>query len=123
MSLIHHHQAFERHEKPSKIGLTFLVREPSTASIPFLLCSIHVQPFEGTLNEVVYYLKIFASMQAVIRSTNKPHFEVVYVHSLFLYVDPVSLLVGAWASVSPPTFAKHIHDLHLHAEIRHNCFG
>ena len=80
-------------------------REPSSYSIPFLPCSIHVQPFKGTPNEVVYYLKIFASVKAVIRSTNKPHFEVVYSHSLYLCVDLVSLLVGAWVSKSPPTFA------------------
>jgi len=105
MSLIHHHQAFERSEKPSKIGLTFLVRKPSSDSIHFLLCSIHAQPFEGTSNEVVYYQKIFASVKAAIRSTNKPHFEVVYSHSLYLCVDLVSLPAGP-------------HDLHLHAEIR-----
>ena len=107
MSLIHHHQAFERSEKPSKIGLTFLAGEPSTASIPFLLCSIHVQPFEGTLNEAVYYLKISASVKAAIRSTISLilRLSTIIPFTSMLTLFPYQLVLGY------PSLLPHLHSI------------
>ena len=91
----------------------FLAKEHSSDSISFPISSIHVQPCEGTLNEVDYYLNVFACNEAVTRSTNETHFKVVYSHSLYLCPILFSFPFHVRVSESPPTYLhKHIRDLH-----------
>ena len=112
LSLIHH-QAFERSENLTKFDISFLDKEASSDSIFLPISSIHVQPFEGTLNETDYFLKTF-SYNDVIMPTNKTHFEVVHGHSLCPVVTffPFHLMLR-YSSLAP-----HLHNIFMSRMLR-----